>query len=81
MLAKFFAVFWGWADYRPKDRSNAHGRMTRRTVLLRPPELLCSIPAREKEKDSDHLWAEVQVALCNCAIDSGRKIDGVQLNI
>jgi hypothetical protein len=23
MLAKFFDLFWGWADYRPKDWSNA----------------------------------------------------------
>jgi hypothetical protein len=23
MLAKFFNAFWGWADYRPKDWSNA----------------------------------------------------------
>jgi hypothetical protein len=22
-LAKFFALFWGWADYTPKDWSNA----------------------------------------------------------
>jgi hypothetical protein len=22
-LAKFFDLFWGWADYRPKDWSNA----------------------------------------------------------
>jgi len=23
ILAKFFALFWGWADYRPKDWSGA----------------------------------------------------------
>jgi len=23
MLAKFFALFWGWADYKPKDWTNA----------------------------------------------------------
>jgi len=23
MLAKFFALFWGWADYKPKDWANA----------------------------------------------------------
>jgi hypothetical protein len=23
ILAKFFALFWGWADYRPKDWSRA----------------------------------------------------------
>jgi hypothetical protein len=23
MLAKFFNAIWGWADYRPKDWSNA----------------------------------------------------------
>ena len=23
MLAKFFDMFWGWADYRPKDWSKA----------------------------------------------------------
>jgi len=23
MLAKFFSAIWGWADYRPKDWSNA----------------------------------------------------------
>jgi hypothetical protein len=22
-IAKFFALFWGWADYTPKDWSNA----------------------------------------------------------
>jgi hypothetical protein len=22
-MAKFFALFWGWADYKPKDWSNA----------------------------------------------------------
>ena len=22
-LAKFFALFWGWADYKPKDWSSA----------------------------------------------------------
>jgi hypothetical protein len=22
-IAKFFALFWGWADYKPKDWSNA----------------------------------------------------------
>jgi hypothetical protein len=23
MLAKFFSAIWGWADYQPKDWSNA----------------------------------------------------------
>jgi hypothetical protein len=27
MLAKFFDALWGWADYRPKDWSNAPFRL------------------------------------------------------
>ena len=43
MLAKFFSAIWGWADYRPKDWSNAPhtnaatppSRRTRQTTALR----------------------------------------------
>jgi hypothetical protein len=52
-LASFFALFWGWADYNPKDWSSApykrgYGDERRRSTNCIPLDRRCELKAMRR---------------------------------